>query len=711
MFRNLRISWKLGLGFGIVLALFAMAVFMSWTRVSHVEGQNLRLEDFLKGQDLLASLSDTSLYIRSAIRDVRFSESEEDLAALQGLIGELHGYAEEGKRMRAADPALPGLDILTDEERVIADSNRTLDQIAALIRGKTKGIADMTVASGRLMELLDELVEMSWERSRDDLRGTGLSAGGSDDALSGTKELEHLRYKAMQAQHIFAVALLHRAPQTMDGCVALMKDVDARFAKHYDSTTVPEIRRKMEEAAKIMEAYKVSMGEVLKAFTGTGPLVEEFLQHCEKSSSLTDDGYVAVSEELTELIEDSNASLGSAVTLLISLALAAIVIGLLIAFVISRAVSKPLGRFAGLVERAEGGDLTMTAADLGYESRDEVGQLGAAFVKMISAQRAAMRDVLETVAQSATSAADILDSSQKNLDFANSVKSSVDHLVSLMEQNSSSLEESNAGTEEMSAASMTSAQAATDCAEFISNMTQVSGHAVDMVQETITNMDELQHKTEESGKKLQELVDSVEKIGEFVGVITSIADQTNLLALNAAIEAARAGEAGRGFAVVAEEVRKLAEDSGRAASNVRGLIETLQNGAQATKTSSDETAVLLVQTVEKAGEAKTSLAEAMGQIDKANDRIQNIAAVAEEQAASSREIAAGIDSVTKATTEILEDLEQIKDTMDKTTDVAERAATGADEQAQLAGHMKDALSVFKVGGGDMPSRARKALRG
>ncbi|MBQ7264257.1 MAG: methyl-accepting chemotaxis protein, partial [Synergistaceae bacterium] len=232
-----------------------------------------------------------------------------------------------------------------------------------------------------------------------------------------------------------------------------------------------------------------------------------------------------------------------------------------------------------------------------------------------------------------------------------------------------------------------------------------------MVQETITNMDTVQRKTEESGKKLQELVDSVEKISGFVGDITSIADQTNLLALNAAIEAARAGEAGRGFAVVAEEVRKLAEDSSRAASNVRGLIETLQGSARATRTASDETAVLLSQTVEKAGEAKTSLAEAMGQIDKANDRIQNIAAVAEEQAASSREIAAGIDNVTKATTEILENLGQIKDTMDKMTDVAERAATGANEQSELAGHMKDALSVFKVGAGEVSSRARKALRG
>jgi len=206
----------------------------------------------------------------------------------------------------------------------------------------------------------------------------------------------------------------------------------------------------------------------------------------------------------------------------------------------------------------------------------------------------------------------------------------------------------------------------------------------------------LQTKTNESGEKLQGLVDSVDQISEFIGVITSIADQTNLLALNAAIEAARAGEPGRGFAVVAESVRKLAEESGRAADSVRGLMTALQDGARNTKAASDETAELLAQTVEKANEAKDSLNGAMGEIDKANDRIQNIAAVAQEQAASSREIAQGIDNVTKATSEILEHLEGIKTSMDATAVVAERAAKISDEQTQLAQGLRDSLSMFKT---------------
>ncbi|TDT68028.1 methyl-accepting chemotaxis protein [Hypnocyclicus thermotrophus] len=77
--------------------------------------------------------------------------------------------------------------------------------------------------------------------------------------------------------------------------------------------------------------------------------------------------------------------------------------------------------------------------------------------------------------------------------------------------------------------------------------------------------------------KTNELASSSEKIVNIVNMINQISEQTNLLALNAAIEAARAGEAGKGFAVVAEEVRKLADDSGKATKEIEDLIKIIQN--------------------------------------------------------------------------------------------------------------------------------------
>ncbi|MBQ7215876.1 MAG: HAMP domain-containing protein [Synergistaceae bacterium] len=713
MLNNFKITGKLTIGFGIVLALFGVAVFFSWTSISAVQSDVQYLQKVVDTTVKLAvELSNQISWIRACVRDLKFSESDEDIDRLSGYFTSLRSIIERGKQMYAQDPSLTSLSNLAEMENILRNTEATANKAFQMIRSKRTVSATLNKEIDKMIELLTSVINMQYQITLENLK-TNVEGANFETDINRIRSAESLMTAFAVTARNYAVALDTRDAKMMNDIVQQLVNGENMYNRFYEGSRFKEVKDIMTAGRGTFTTLKNGFHDVLNSFTQTEPafaaLLADGLNLVNITNKITDAG----TQRIVDLSQGAYDSLGSTMTLVLSLASVAIVLGIGIALYIAKSISTPLGRVVELCGNARDGDMSITRADFNYEGKDELGHLGDALTEMFAGLSTAIGDIRGLAVESHEKAAAMKEDAGKNLDYANNVRSSVSNVVKLMESNSSSLQQSNAGTEEMSAASMTSAQAATDCAEFISNMTTVTGNAVDTVKEAIANIVILQKKTKESGIKLQELVENANKISEFIGDITSIADQTNLLALNAAIEAARAGEAGRGFAVVAESVRKLAEESSRAAENVRGLIETLQTSVRETKTSSDETAVLLDETTEKANGAQDSLADAISQIDKANDRIQNIAAVAQEQAASSREIAAGIDNVTKATTEILEHLESIKNDMDETALIAERAAQGAVDQTGLVESITESLSQFHIEEeGSAPKKgaaSRKAL--
>ncbi|MCT4626626.1 methyl-accepting chemotaxis protein [Halodesulfovibrio sp.] len=207
------------------------------------------------------------------------------------------------------------------------------------------------------------------------------------------------------------------------------------------------------------------------------------------------------------------------------------------------------------------------------------------------------------------------------------------------------ISETATAMEEMNATVLEVARNAGDAAERTEQSRQQAAEGQAVVNDTIQSIDTLREMTETLRENMNQLGSESDAIGEVMTIINDIADQTNLLALNAAIEAARAGEAGRGFAVVADEVRKLAEKTMGATSEVGNSISTIQQLAQKNIKGMEESTAAMQSTAERSKTSGDMLQSIVEMANAAAAQVQSIAAAAEEQSAASEEITRSIEEI------------------------------------------------------------------
>ncbi len=162
----------------------------------------------------------------------------------------------------------------------------------------------------------------------------------------------------------------------------------------------------------------------------------------------------------------------------------------------------------------------------------------------------------------------------------------------------------------------------------------------EVMNRTVEKVREVARISSEASATIQRLGTSSQEIGTITATISEIAEQTNLLALNATIEAARAGESGRGFAVVADEVRKLAERTASATRDIERMVETIRTDTSAAVDAIAHSRTEIEQGVKSAEDAGRSLQAIVAGTQVARERIMQIAAATEEQAATSETVAA-----------------------------------------------------------------------
>lgn len=290
-----------------------------------------------------------------------------------------------------------------------------------------------------------------------------------------------------------------------------------------------------------------------------------------------------------------------------------------ILFLYRKSITKTISDAATVVKKISEGDLSVEVEK--SPNKDEIGNLTNSLEKMVTNLRELVKEVHYTSSKVSNDASDVAAGTEQ-------LNSSVEEVTSTVQQISTG-----------------SQSQASELAEAKTIVDGVMGKNPNDGSTATDRMSRIVELTKKSSDNIKNLAEKSEEITSVVEVIRNIAEKTNLLALNAAIEAARAGESGRGFAVVADEVRRLAEGSAKSSEEIDELVKQIKEDINNTVRSIDSS-------TSEIDEGRLVVDSSLKALSKIGHKVQEVAAVAEENAFATDQAYAAVEQQTNTTQEI-----------------------------------------------------------
>lgn len=350
-------------------------------------------------------------------------------------------------------------------------------------------------------------------------------------------------------------------------------------------------------------------------------------------------------------------------------ALATVSLGVLLAILMGAVIGRSINRGVASLEisaaKLAEGDLTVIVPTTG---KDELSRVGASFNQMAHHFSVLIGQV---------NAASVLVNQH-----ADSLSQSSTQVAQSSRQQSQRATEAAGSVEQFNNAFKEIAATSENIVSAVRNARDLSKHGDTVVANVVKGIEKVAKTVNASVEVIADLGQRSNQIGKILTVIKDIADQTNLLALNAAIEAARAGEQGRGFAVVADEVRKLAERTTAATSEISSMVGVIQEDTGRAVTTMRQSSDDVQQGVSLANQAGRALQDIASSVEQVADMIGQIAAATQEQSSAS-----------EALTQSVEDIAHVAD---ENSRAIEHAATASQELVDCSQSLQQIVSRFRL---------------
>ena len=603
---NLTIAQKIFLSIAVILVFsFINGAYAVYTTTKSANGAEVVATDLAQANDIMSRLTFNTMYFQYTVLGYTMAPSQDKYDTINRLydelITDLNSYEKYVKLPRTK----------THSPKTVAEFAQYKTDMLEYLRIAKEDITlidNATVQEDKFDSLIDAIVASS-AKVMQQIHNNEEYTGQVIDLNSLTNIVLSIK------------ANIHEITLTRN--LAMLEDIRKnepaieRILKNLQEITSP--RSLVNEIRNMERTYRDgqnTIGKIVEIYTNIVAVEKKRLEY----AALTRDENIKFGGYVTDSVEREagkvNTALQQANVVMVVFFLIMVAVAVFGIVYLQISVIRELRRFIVSVGNLTSGEGDLTVR-IKVAHKDELNELAENFNRFIANVQQIVQEVKEASDDVASGNNQLAATMEELATTFNSQAEQISSIVSDMQTISQSSSESSSNLSEV--------------LDIMHESAEQTNHGKEQLAVVKNSIMEIHEKSDNLSKTIDELSESSKQIGEILVVINDIANQTNLLALNAAIEAARAGEAGRGFAVVADEVRKLAERTTKATSEIETIITTLQQESEKASHEMKASGEAVVHGVEVIEETSRAFEHVVNGVDRAVSNTNNVVMGVSEQ--------------------------------------------------------------------------------